>query len=233
MVAQIKTSHPDLPHHFRTHNNTTTTMFAIASALTIRPAVKVTARKAVKVSAFYDPDQYDHDANSGRGSGFVATQARPTAKAASVSYAAKPTRVTRGADGVVYDPDQFDADANVRSNAVAYKPAGGAARAPRGCLRLRRCQALARDPRQGRRHLRPGPVRSQPVNGRIESADELSGGIDRPIFKQLAPRSPLGGDERTHGRRDLHLGTSSRITQPVFSSHWAISLISAPLKVRV
>ena len=130
LVAQIKTSHPDLPHHFRTHNNTTTTMFAIASALTIRPAVKVTARKAVKVSAFYDPDQYDHDANSGRGSGFVATQARPTAKAASVSYAAKPTRVTRGADGVVYDPDQFDADANVRSNAVAYKPAGGAARAP-------------------------------------------------------------------------------------------------------
>ena len=122
LVAQIKTSHADPPHHFRTHNTTTTTMFAIASALTVRPAVKV--------SAFYDPDQYDHDANSGRGSGFVATQARPTAKAASVSYAAKPTRVTRGADGVVYDPDQFDADANVRSNAVAYKPAGGAARAP-------------------------------------------------------------------------------------------------------
>ena len=105
-------------------------MFAIASALTVRPAVKVTARKAVKVSAFYDPDQYDHDANSGRGSGFVATKARP-AKTASVSYASKPARVTRGADGVVYDPDQFDADANVRSNAVAFtKPAGGAMRAP-------------------------------------------------------------------------------------------------------
>ena len=128
LVAQIKTSHVDPPHHFRTHNTTTTTMFAIASALTVSPAVKVTARKAVKVSAFYDPDQYDHDANSGRGSGFVATQARPTAKAASVSYAAKPTRVTRGADGVVYDPDQFDADANVRSNAV-MRPAGFASAA--------------------------------------------------------------------------------------------------------
>jgi len=125
LVAQRKTNHRDPPHHFRTHDNTTTAMFAIASALTVRPAVKVTARKAVKVSAFYDPDQYDHDANSGRGSGFVATQARPTAKTASVSYASKPTRVTRGADGVVYDPDQFDADANVRSNAVAFtKPAG-------------------------------------------------------------------------------------------------------------
>ena len=132
LVAQIKTSHPDLPHHFRTHNNTTTTMFAIASALTIRPAVKVTARKAVKVSAFYDPDQYDHDANSGRGSGFVATQARPTAKAASVSYAAKPTRVTRGADGVVYDPDQFDPDANQRSGGAAVRPAGATAQASVG-----------------------------------------------------------------------------------------------------
>ena len=103
-------------------------MFAIASALTVRPAVKVTARKAVKVSAFYDPDQYDHDANSGRGSGFVATRA--AVPSSNAFGGARPTRVTRGADGVVYDPDQFDADANVRSNAVAYKPAGGAARAP-------------------------------------------------------------------------------------------------------
>ena len=92
-------------------------------------AVKVAARpKAVKVAAFYDPDQYDHDANSGRGSGFVATRA--AVPSSNASGGARPTRVTRGADGVVYDPDQFDADANVRSNAVAYKPAGGAARAP-------------------------------------------------------------------------------------------------------
>ena len=94
-------------------------------------AVKVAAPgpKAVKTAAFHDPDQYDHDANSGRGSGFVATRAPvPSSKAA--SGGARPTRVTRGADGVVYDPDQFDADANVRSNAVAYKPAGGAMRAP-------------------------------------------------------------------------------------------------------
>ena len=125
LVAQRKTNHRDPPHHFRTHDNTTTAMFAIASALTIRPAVKVTARKAVKVSAFYDPDQYDHDANSGRGSGFVATRAAVRSSKASVGAA--PTRVTRGADGVVYDPDQFDADANQRSGGVAVRPAGAAA----------------------------------------------------------------------------------------------------------
>ena len=91
-------------------------MFAVSSVFTVRPAVKVTARKAVKVSAFYDPDQYDHDANSGRGSGYVATVSKPmNTSTSTVSYAAKPTRVTRGVDGVVYDPDQFDADANRRS----------------------------------------------------------------------------------------------------------------------
>ena len=91
-------------------------------------AVKVAARgpKAVKTAAFHDPDQYDHDANSGRGSGFVATRApAPSSKAA--SGGARPTRVTRGADGVVYDPDQFDADANQRSGGVAVRPAGAAA----------------------------------------------------------------------------------------------------------
>ena len=92
-------------------------------------AVKVAARgpnKAVKTAAFHDPDQYDHDANSGRGSGFVATRAPvPSSKAA--SGGARPTRVTRGADGVVYDPDQFDADANQRSGGVAVRPAGAAA----------------------------------------------------------------------------------------------------------
>jgi hypothetical protein len=111
------------------HTRTTTTMFAVSSVFTVRPAVKVTARKAVKVSAFYDPDQYDHDANSGRGSGYVATVSKPMNTATStVSYGAKPTRVTRGVDGVVYDPDQFDADANVRSNAV-MRPAGFASTA--------------------------------------------------------------------------------------------------------
>ena len=111
------------------HTRTTTTMFAVSSVFTVRPAVKVTARKAVKVSAFYDPDQYDHDANSGRGSGYVATVSKPMTTATStVSYGAKPTRVTRGVDGVVYDPDQFDADANVRSNAV-MRPAGFASAA--------------------------------------------------------------------------------------------------------
>ena len=91
-------------------------------------AVKVTAREAVQVAAFHDPDQYDHDANSGRGSGFVATRAAVRSSKASVGAA--PTRVTRGADGVVYDPDQFDADANQRSGGMAVRPAG--ATAPKG-----------------------------------------------------------------------------------------------------
>ena len=98
-VRSISTT--QLPHH-----RTTTTMFAVSSVFTVRPAVKVTARTAVKVSAFYDPDQYDPDANSGRGSGYVATVSKPmTTSTPTVSYGAKPTRVTRGADGVVYDPD--------------------------------------------------------------------------------------------------------------------------------
>ena len=53
-VRSIATT--QLPHH-----RTTTTMFAVSSVFTVRPAVKVTARTAVKVSAFYDPDQYDSE----------------------------------------------------------------------------------------------------------------------------------------------------------------------------
>ena len=94
-------------------------------------AVKVAARpKAVKVAAFYDPDQYDHDANSGRGSGFVATRA--AVPSSNASGGARPTRVTRGADGVVYDPDQFDPDANQRSGGAAVRPAGATAQASVG-----------------------------------------------------------------------------------------------------
>ena len=119
-VRSIATT--QLPHH-----RTTTTMFAVSSVFTVRPAVKVTARKAVKVSAFYDPDQYDHDANSGRGSGFVpGTRPNTGGVSGGAVSGVRPSRVTRGADGVVYDPDQYDADANQRSGQVASRPSGAA-----------------------------------------------------------------------------------------------------------
>ena len=91
---------------------------ARASRVTHRIAIKTPTR------AMYDPDQYDADANAGRGSGYVApagataTMSRPTAGAA----AGRPDKVVYGSDGVVYDPDQYDPDANVRSNGVIYTP---------------------------------------------------------------------------------------------------------------
>ena len=66
-------------------------------------------------TVMYDPDQYDPDANAGRtagGGGFV-----PAARSSGGGGGGggRPTRVTRGDDGVVYDPDQYDPDANQRS----------------------------------------------------------------------------------------------------------------------
>lgn len=91
---------------------------------------RAATRSPVKSTAYLtvDPDQYDPDANSGRGSGFV-----PRVSGAAVS-GVRPSRVTRGADGVVYDPDQYDADANQRSGAdvAAPRPSGGSARQTEG-----------------------------------------------------------------------------------------------------
>ena len=87
-------------------------------------------RSPVKSTAYLtvDPDQYDPDANSGRGSGFV-----PSGAGSSHGGGVRPSRVTRGADGVVYDPDQYDADANQRSGGdVAPRPSGGSARQTEG-----------------------------------------------------------------------------------------------------
>ena len=90
---------------------------------------RAATRSPVKSTAYLtvDPDQYDPDANSGRGSGFV-----PSVSGAAVS-GVRPSRVTRGADGVVYDPDQYDADANQRSGGdVVPRPSGGSARQTEG-----------------------------------------------------------------------------------------------------
>ena len=88
---------------------------------------RAVTRSPVKSTAYLtvDPDQYDPDANSGRGSGFV-----PSGAVSSHGGGVRPSRVTRGADGVVYDPDQYDADANQRSGAdvAAPRPSGGSAR---------------------------------------------------------------------------------------------------------
>ena len=121
---------------------------ARASRVTHRIAIKTPTR------AMYDPDQYDPDANAGRGSGYVApagataTMSRPTAGAA----AGRPDKVVYGSDGVVYDPDQYDPDANVRSNGVIYTPTVDPFSAPRCACRRRR-----------ERHSRGGHRRAEPL----------------------------------------------------------------------
>ena len=91
---------------------------------------RAATRSPVKSTAYLtvDPDQYDPDANTGRGSGFV-----PSGAGSSHGGGVRPSRVTRGADGVVYDPDQYDADANQRSGGdVVPRPSGGSARQTEG-----------------------------------------------------------------------------------------------------
>ena len=69
-------------------------------------------RSARKTTVTYDPDQYDPDANAGRtagGGGFV------PARSSGGGGGGRPTRVTRGDDGVVYDPDQYDPENAGRS----------------------------------------------------------------------------------------------------------------------
>ena len=110
----------------------------IGQRVTARPSGKTSksaVRQPIKVNAvqtlqsgkgiMVDPDQYDDDANSGRGSGFVARPAGArvaSSPSASYSAAAKPSRVVRAPDGVVYDPDQYDPDANQRSSGAIYSP---------------------------------------------------------------------------------------------------------------
>ena len=95
-------------------------------ALKGRSTRRVAPRTAISAptrAVIYDPDQYDVDANSGRGSGF-----KPAASAPAQTYSAsggsnsRPTRVTYGSDGVIYDPDQYDPDANVRSGGAITPP---------------------------------------------------------------------------------------------------------------
>ena len=90
---------------------------------------RAATRSPVKSTAYLtvDPDQYDPDANSGRGSGFVpGTRPNTGGVSGGAVSGVRPSRVTRGADGVVYDPDQYDADANQRSGQVASRPSGAA-----------------------------------------------------------------------------------------------------------
>jgi len=69
---------------------------------------------ARKTTVTYDPDQYDPDANAGRaaGGGGVVPAARSSGGGGG---GGRPTRVTRGDDGVVYDPDQYDPENAGRS----------------------------------------------------------------------------------------------------------------------
>ena len=114
----------------------------IGQRVTARPsgktANKSATRQPIKVNAVHtnqtgqgimvDPDQYDPDANTGRGSGFVARAAGQQVRSSGAAFApagARPSRVARAPDGVTYDPDQYDPDANQRSSGNVYSPPTG------------------------------------------------------------------------------------------------------------
>ena len=108
----------------------------IGQRVTARPSGKTASKSAtrqpIKVNAVHtnqtgqgimvDPDQYDPDANTGRGSGFVARAAGQQVMSSGAAFApagvrggtARLDRVVRAPDGVTYDPDQYDPDANQR-----------------------------------------------------------------------------------------------------------------------
>ena len=71
-------------------------------------------RAARKTTVTYDPDQYDPDANAGRTLLAAAGSSRPRSSGGG-GGGGRPTRVTRGDDGVVYDPDQYDPENAGRS----------------------------------------------------------------------------------------------------------------------
>ena len=96
-------------------------------ALKGRSTRRVAPRTAISAptrAVIYDPDQYDVDANSGRGSGFAGRFRACANHSASGASNSRPTRVTYGSDGVIYDPDQYDPDANVRSGGAIYTKRG-------------------------------------------------------------------------------------------------------------
>ena len=119
----------------------------IGQRVTARPSGKTASKSAtrqpIKVNAVHtnqtgqgnmvDPDQYDPDANTGRGSGFVARAAGQQVRSSGAAFApagvrggtAKLDRVVRAPDGVTYDPDQYDPDANQRSSGNVYSPPTG------------------------------------------------------------------------------------------------------------
>ena len=123
----------------------------IGQRVTARPsgktANKSATRQPIKVNAVHtnqtgqgimvDPDQYDPDANTGRGSGFVARAAGQQVRSSGAAFApagARPSRVVRAPDGVTYDPDQYDPDANQRSSGNVYSPPQQPATIPVGDL---------------------------------------------------------------------------------------------------
>jgi len=76
------------------------------------------AGAVVTLAKLFPPNATEPDFDFGGGygsSGYGSSGGVGSSGAGSYSVSAAPTRVTRGADGVVYDPDQFDADANQRS----------------------------------------------------------------------------------------------------------------------
>lgn len=60
----------------------------------------------------YDPDQYDPDANTGRGSGFSAPSGAPRPTVSARAGSSRGGGGVRVVGGVTYDPDQFDPDNN-------------------------------------------------------------------------------------------------------------------------
>lgn len=105
--------HNNHSHNKQSFTKTTigTNVVGLARAVNMRPARCVAARSAIYAPALasgviQDPEQYDFEANSGRGSGFVPSASVPA-----------PMKVTYGSDGVIYDHE-----ANILTGGVIYTP---------------------------------------------------------------------------------------------------------------
>ena len=151
----------------------------IGQRVTARPsgktANKSATRQPIKVNAVHtnqtgqgimvDPDQYDPDANTGRGSGVVARAAGQQVRSSGAAFApagARPSRVVRAPDGVTYDPDQYDPDANQRSSGNVYSPPTGQLMAD---LTPPRAPARSPSPRSARaRTSGPAPSSTSPLH---------------------------------------------------------------------
>ena len=81
------------------------------SARAVAPRAAI-ARPAPSPGLVYDPDQYDPDANTGRGSGFSAPSGAPRPTVSARAGSSRGGGGVRVVGGVTYDPDQFDPDNN-------------------------------------------------------------------------------------------------------------------------